>query len=252
MNDRPYNFRVKAGPHCLLATASFLLAASVASAGINPPVLQMDIQVFSTADTDTPIFDQTHIPSNTGPVGPAGSNAWGFDVGVFNPNFNITGEINASPTTSPTSAFLNPTLNFANNSTESLWFMISIKMPTAHMFSLPLEWASSASWTLTGPQPELTTLPDTPLWTVSTDAGSVSSLFPDPTVMNNNNLNISDNISGLLASPVAEYMIIDLAFEISPNAVGGVNGMFSIIPAPGALALLGCAGLVGTSRRRRL
>ena len=252
MNDRIYSFRAKDGPACLMATASLLLAASIASAGISPPVLEMDVQVFSTADTNTPLYDQTVLPSKSGSLGPAGNNAWGFDVGVFNPNFNITGEINASPTISPTAAFLNPTLNFTNNSTESLWFMVSIKMPTSHLFPLPLEWASSASWTLTGPQPELTTLSDTPLWAVSTDAGSLGSLFEDSTAMNNNNLNISNNMSGPLGGSVAEFMMIDLAFELSPNAVGGVNGLFTVVPAPGALALLGCAGLFGTKRRRRI
>jgi len=243
---------MKGGPPCLLGMASLLLAGNVASAGIDPPVLEMDIQVFSTADTNAPVFDQVYNPDNTGPLGPAGSNAWGYEVGVFTQNFNITGEVNASPTTSPTFAFLNPTLNFANNSAESLWFMISIKMPIAHLFALPLEWASSASWTLTGPNPELTTLEDTPLWSVSTDGNSTGSLFPDETVMNNDNLNISDEMSGLLDSPVTEYMMIDLAFELSPNAIGGVNGHFSVIPAPGALALLGIAGLIGTTRRRHM
>lgn len=252
MNDRTNSFRVKSGRACIVAVATLLIASMPVSAGVIAPVLEMDIQVFSTTDTVTPIFDQGYMPDNTGPVGPAGSNAWGFDVGVFGQNFNITGEINASPTTSPTAAFLNPTLNFANTSAESLWFKISIKMPTAHMFSQPLEWVTSASWNLTGPQPKLTTIDDTPLWTVSTDAGSVGSLFPDATVLNNDNLNISDSMSGQLGDPIAEYMIIDLAFELAPNAIGGVNGQFAVVPAPGALALLGCAGLFGLSRRRRM
>lgn len=252
MNDRTYRFRVNGGPACIAAAASLLVASTTASAGVVAPVLEMDIQVFSKADTSTPIFDQVYIPDNDGPIGPDGSNAWGYDVGVFDPSFDITGDINASPTTAPAPAFLNTTLNFANNSTESLWFMISLKMPTSQAFSLPLEWASSASWTLTGPNPELTTLEDTPLWSVSTDAGSVGSLFPDPTSMDNDNLNISDDMGGPLADPVAEYMMIDLAFELSPDAVGGVNGQYIILPAPGSLALLCCAGLIGTSRRRRL
>lgn len=252
MNDRTYNFRMKSGQACIVAAASLLIVSTPALAGVVPPVLEMDIQVFSTADTNTPIFDQVYNPVNSGMIGPSGSNAWGFDVGVLNQNFNITGEINASPTTSPTSAFLNPTLNFANNSAGSLWFMISIKMPTAHMFSVPLEWSSSASWTLTGPEPELTTLQDTSLWSVSTDGNNVGSLFSDSTVMNNTNLNISDDMSGLLAGQVNDYMMITLAFELSPNAIGGVNGMFTVIPTPGAIALIACAGFFGTTRRRRM
>jgi hypothetical protein len=145
---------------------SVLASAGPVSAGIDPPVLSMDIQIFSKADTSTPIYDQVVMPTNTGPVGPPGSHAWGYDVSIFNPNFSITGEVNASPTTSPTSAFINPTLNFANTSADSLWFLISITMPTAHVFNLPLSWNTSASWTLTGPNPELTTLDDTPLWSV--------------------------------------------------------------------------------------
>jgi hypothetical protein len=252
MNERTYNFRVKGGQACIVAAASLLIASAPALGGVVAPVLEMDIQVFSTSDTNTPIFDQVYNPVNSGTIGPAGSNAWGFDVGVLDQNFNISGEINASPTTSPTSAFLNPTLNFANNSAESLWFMITIKMPTAHMFSEPLEWSSSASWTLTGPEPELTTLPDTSLWSVSTDGHTVGSLFSDSTVMNNDNLNISDEMGGLLPGQVADYMMITLAFELSPNAIGGVNGIFTVIPTPGALALLACAGLFGTTRKRRM
>jgi hypothetical protein len=62
--------------------------------------------------------------------------------------------------------------------------------------------------------------------------------------MNNQNLNISDNLGGALGQAVLETMTIDLAFKLSPNAVGGANGLFSIaaVPAPGALALLGIGG----------
>jgi len=234
-----------------VAVGSILVAGSAAIAGIEPPVLEMGVQIFSKADTSTPIFDETILPENTGPFGPPNNDAWGYDVNVFDPAFNITGEINASPTTSPVPAFLNPTLNFANNSTESLWFLISITMPVAHTFDLPLSWASSASWTLTGPNPELKTLEDTPLWSVSTDGNELGSLFPDETVMNNDNLNISDQMGGMLDNPVSDSMTINLAFKLSPNAVGGVNGNFVILPAPGALAMLGIAGLVGTTGRPR-
>lgn len=238
------------GLSCSLAAASLLLASSVASAGIDPPVLEMDIQIFSKADTSTPIFDQTVIPSKSGPFGEP--NSWSFNVGIFDPAFNIEGEINASPTTSPSKAFINPTLNFNNFSADSLWFMISLKMPVAHTFDAPLEWFTSASWTLAGQfPPQLQTLEDTPLWSVGTDGTEVASLFPDPTVMDINQLNLSDSTSGDLFSPVLDYMTIDLAFKLDPGSVAGVNGIFEIIPAPGALAVFGLAGLMGRSRRRR-
>lgn len=235
---------------CSLAAAGTLLVASSASAGIDPPVLEMDVQIFSKADTSTPIFDQTVIPSKTGPFDEP--NAWSYGVGVFDPAFKIEGEVNASPTTAPTKAFINPTLNFENFSQDSLWFMISLKMPVAHDFDLPLQWQTSASWTLAGQfPPQLQTLEDTPLWSVGTDGSEVGSLFPDPTVLDVNQLNISDSTSGDLFSPVTDYMTIDLAFKLDPGSVGGVNGIFQIIPAPSALAVFGLAGLMGRSRRRQ-
>jgi hypothetical protein len=245
--------RMGLGPYVAISVFGLSILASPALAGIAPPELTMDITIFSKEDTKNPIYQQVVTPTNTGPVGPPGSHAWGFDVLVFHPSFSISGDVNASPTTSPVPAFINPTLNFANNTADSLWFLISINMPTAHEFGLPLGWSTSASWTLTGPNPMLSTLEDTPLWSVGADGTQVGSLFPDPVVMDNDNLNISDATSGMFASPVLDSMSIDLAFKLSPNAVGGVNGMFqTVVPAPGVLMLAGVGGLIGTTRRRRM
>jgi hypothetical protein len=236
---------------CCVAAAVVGMSTASAMAGIQPPVLSMDIQVFSKADTNTPIFDQVVEPTLVGPFGPPGSQAWSYDVGVFHPSFVIQGDVNASPTTSPFPALLNTTLNFANTSSDSLWFLVRLTMPIAHTFTLPASWESPAEFTLTGPDPELRTLEDTPLWTVGVDGSPLGSLFPDPTVLDNNQLDVNDFMSGVLANPVNDHMYIDIIFKLSPDAVAGVNGAFRIIPAPGALALLGLGGLIAGTRRRR-
>jgi hypothetical protein len=118
-----------------------LVACSPAIAGIAPPVLTLDLQVFSKADTSQPIFDKQLVPTLTGPLGPPENFAWNYSLSFAHTDFSISnGTINASPLTSPTPAFLNPSINFINTSSQSLWVFMRLSMPVSETLSPPFDW----------------------------------------------------------------------------------------------------------------
>jgi MYXO-CTERM domain-containing protein len=57
---------------------------------------------------------------------------------------------------------------------------------------------------------------------------------------------------GTLPGPTGSLLAIEIDFTLSPGDIAGFNSSFLIIgtPAPGGLALLAVAGLLGTRRRR--
>jgi hypothetical protein len=59
----------------------------------------------------------------------------------------------------------------------------------------------------------------------------------------------STSFDGLVGGSVNSNVAILLTFTLSPGDTATVNGVFTVVPAPGALALFGLFGLAGRRRR---
>lgn len=230
------------------AVAGLLAFGASAHAGLGP--LELDIQV--TTNGGTPLYD-------SGPILLPGTNLFG-DFYQYDANnlvelqnqdfFTASGEINANNDISLGGLSLGPVMNFVNTHNETLEFVVTLTREAAADFAV--NWSTSSAWNLGGgPDPELMTLPGQSLWTASVDGNVVGSLYDDPSGMGGGgDLDLStDPINGSLPGVTGE-MSITLAFQITPGADGGVNGILVLVPAPGALAMLGL-GLVAPRRRRR-
>jgi hypothetical protein len=91
------------------------------------------------------------------------------------------------------------------------------------------------------------------LWTYQVNGSTLTTLFNSPyslTTATNPGTNSSSSGSGGVLAGVPNNIGIRLVFDLSPGEEVEFNGNFAYIPSPGALLLLGLAGL--TSRRRRV
>lgn len=228
------------------ALSAALLCASATDAGVIPP-LEMSVQV---SDSGGVIYSDVFNPAGNDLGG--GLYQYG---GTFadTPEFDVTsvaaGILVRPDLSNPLGALLGPNLQFINETSGTLTFDITLTLPF-NSASSELQWNSDSSWTLGGPgTPSLVTAPDTPLWTVLSDGGTIGTQFDDPSGLSGGGSLGTDPISGLLG-PVSDSIGIRLVFELSGGATAGVNGFFTIVPAPGAIALFGFAGLAGRRRRR--
>lgn len=98
-----------------------------------------------------------------------------------------------------------------------------------------------------------------PIWNYRINNSDAASLFDPPFQLGGSNgpSTISASNTALNGSQTGPYIGavvtsigIRLDFDLSPGERVTFNGALGIIPAPGALALLGLAGLVGRPRRR--
>jgi hypothetical protein len=98
-----------------------------------------------------------------------------------------------------------------------------------------------------------------PIWNYRLNGADVASLFDapfqlggsdGPSTVSASNIGLNPGQTGPLVGTVVTSMGIRLDFDLSPGERVTFNGAFFVIPAPGALALLGLAGMVGGRRRR--
>jgi hypothetical protein len=99
-----------------------------------------------------------------------------------------------------------------------------------------------------------------PMWNYRIDGNDVASLYPTGYQLGGSGpgtISDSRSLSAAQTAPLADMhpgtMSIRLDFDLTPGESVAFNGIFGmlIIPEPGALALLGLAGLLSRGRRRR-
>ena len=91
------------------------------------------------------------------------------------------------------------------------------------------------------------------MWEALTDGTEVASLFDHPSELSFTGPGTTSSSANLPAGSVGDVATsigVNLNFTLSPGETLGITGNFTIAPAPGALALLGIAGLAGRRRRR--
>ena len=97
------------------------------------------------------------------------------------------------------------------------------------------------------------------MWNATIDGLDAVSLFPNGSAFGGSNgpATVDSGPEFLSAAQLASLanqnpsnIGVRLDFDLTPGETVGFVGVFGFIPAPGALALLGLAGLAGRTRRR--
>lgn len=230
--------------------ASLLIGfgASTVSAGLIDPELKIEWWVNSAYVGELApngVFDSTHQWWHY--------NGFASDLNTgVNLNFDLNAD--ADPLISGNLTVENPFLPVVN-------VKLVVTLPVAP--TLPngsLMQGSAAVGLTTEGGGSLSTLAGKPLWRGMIDGSAVgpsASLFFDPFALTNASTG-SSGTSGNFGAPfmvpgpaVLSSIGIEINFSITQNDQGSFTSVFYVIPAPGAIALLGFGGLIGTGRRRR-
>jgi hypothetical protein len=192
-------------------------------------------------------------------------------VGIYNGtlanagNWNAYYNINASSTIagSSASAYQTGSFSITNLTAGTVTYLITLALPTdvGTPQSGSFTFSGSVSGTLiTGGAGMLQTVgAGTSLWTAQTGGSVVDTLFDDPFMVQRSSAGAtnfgSQSFTGMSSSTFGDTIGMTFSFRLSAGSTASfttaLNGSGTVIPAPGALALLGCAGLVGNRRRRR-
>lgn len=256
---------------CGLAVGALALAAPTHA----NPIVNFDVTVlgglggpFSTSwsqvgvPTATPgvfNFNQTNSPFPTGLNGP--DNQWSVSVWDFAADDDPAGAGAAA------GARLGAAFTVTNNLPETgnpadnhLYFSIYINM-NVYTAAQPTSFFGSGGMTLTAPGGSggfnQITAVGGPIWNYRVNGADVASLYPAGFNLglsgpgtNSTSANLSPAQTAPLAGLVPTNIGIRLDFDLTPGETVTFNGVFAYIPAPGGLALLGLAGLLGARRRR--
>lgn len=234
------------------SAATLALAATITAV---VSVQSADAGVTMTVNVDG--FGDTFGPNGIVPLQTPGA-----VIDKYNPDhsvaglYNMWGDVNVIHAGNMQGMAL--PLNVENLSNQVLKFTITI---TADLTFLPtggLSWVDSSSFNLGGAaNAELMTHgffnpgPDGPsLWQAYVDGVQVDDHFDDPSGMGGGGGDLSEPNHVGVVGGVNNSISIQLAFLLSPGAIGGTSGQFQLTPAPGSLALLAGAGLIGRRRRR--
>lgn len=193
-------------------------------------------------------------------------------VGIYNGtlanagNWNAYYNLNASSTLTgaSASAFQTGSFSITNLTSGTVTYLITMALPTDVGTPQPgsFTFNGSVSGTLItsgGPGMLQTVGAGTSLWTAQTGGSVVDTLFDDPFMVQRSSAGAtnfgSQSFSGVSSSTFGDTIGMTFSFRLSAGSTASfttsLNGSGTIIPAPGALALLSCAGLVGNRRRRR-
>jgi hypothetical protein len=261
-------------------TSKITRAALVATAILAPAVLsshalatvQFDIQVLG--GTGGPYSNSFSQPG-TGTINPQVSNYQGSLVDPFGEWSIINWDFNADRTPSGSGAEMGVRMgavftiqnNLPDGATANdnhLYFSIMISQALTGAMTATNVWGNGGM-TLTIDEsangfPGTLRAIGTPIWNYRLNGGDVASLFAPPfqlggsngpSTISASNTALSSAQTNPLIGTVVTSMGIRLDFDLSPGERVTFNGAFGVIPAPGALALLGLAGLAGARSRRR-
>ncbi|HWB19138.1 MAG TPA: hypothetical protein VG711_02475 [Phycisphaerales bacterium] len=170
--------------------------------------------------------------------------------------FKLTGDVNM--VNIGNTHGMNTPVSIENLSGGTLNFVITFVGDLTFNPGNTLNWTDSSSWSLGGPDGQtLTTLgfnnpgPDgDSLWTAMADGVDVNAIWDDPTGLSGSGSSLGVSSENGTIAAINSSIGIRLSFSLSAGGIATVSGGFMLTPAPGAMALLGMAGLVKNRRRR--
>jgi len=247
-------------------------AMMIASSALAAPIVNIGISVAggSGGPQALPTINQATNPSATPGIFEA--NGAQNDPSAFNEwamNWAVTADDDPSPF-GQIGTRLGANFTIMNNRTDGalagdnhLQFTILVNMNLMPGFAANVMYAANGGPTITVPanqsfEGQLTTVGNSPMTNFLLNNASQASLFTAGTVLaassNPGGGSSTNSLSGSVPlspfSPGPGSMSILMTFDLTPGDRVTFNYNYAVIPAPGALALLGLAGVVGSRRRR--
>jgi len=240
---------IRLGVRGLLATAALAAATTMTASGDGPTVT-----LGISADGNS----QSQNLNGSSTADPVVFNYQGSLLGgagdwLLSWNFNASNNANGG-----TQAFTAGNYVIQNLSSEAISFEFTVSLPTA-LVGRTL-YGGSVSGGLTTSGPGFIADKDTALWTGSSGANSIASLFNNPfgvvrTEAGSSSLgfeSFGEPIPSLAGPDLGSDLTITLRFLLGANSSASFTSVFvAAVPGPGAMALLGLGGLVAGTRRRR-
>ncbi len=233
-----------------IATAACATAAAATmSAAADGPTVTLGITADGSNQTQNLIGSSTATPDVFNYQGNVIDGAGAWTLGW---NFN------ASNNQGGNKAFTAGNYVIQNLSDHSIVFNLTVSLPVALLGSTVYGGSVSGGLTTTGPG-FISSLTG-PLWTGSTGAATIGTLFNPPfnvarTDPGSSSLgfdSFGNPIPSLPGPNLGSDLKITFAFLLGANSSASFTSVFvAQIPTPGAAALLGLAGLAGVGRRRR-
>lgn len=237
------------------AAATFVVVATTSTSAF-ATALPMSLTINAGSTSSLESLNPTSVSGGIGIYNGSLSNA-----GNWNAYYNM----NASSTVSGASASAYQTGSFSitNLTAGTVTYLITLALPTdvAGPQTGSYTFNGSVSGTLiTSGQGRLETVgAGTSLWTAQTGGSVVDTLFDDPFLVQRSSQGAtnfgSQSFTGVASSSFGDTIGMTFSFRLSAGSTASfttsLNGSGTAVPAPGALALIGCAGLVRNRRRRR-
>jgi hypothetical protein len=248
---------------CAILIASSALAAPIVNIGISVAGGTGGPQVI-------PGINQNTVPSATPGIfegfgnqnDPTVNNEWSI-------NWGVTADDDPSPF-GQIGTRLGANFTIVNNRTDGalfsdnhLQFSILVNLNLLAGFAQNVMYAANGGPTITVPagqafEGQLTTVGNNPMTNFLLDNTSQASLFAAGSILaassnpggGSSTNSWSGNVPLTPYTPPPSSMSILMNFDLSPGETVTFNYNYFVIPTPGAIALLGIAGVVGTRRRR--
>lgn len=182
--------------------------------------------------------------------------------GIWSAFYNLNASSSVTMSSSEQSganSWMSGSFSISNTTQSEVTYFITLSLPTAVTSAMSGLFNGSISGTLvTGGAGYLRTVGDTSLWTASSGGMTVKTLFDAPVNVNRGSAGAtslgSQSFTATSSPMFGDNLATILSFKLSAGATASFTTSFSGIgtpvPAPGAVALLGCAGLALRRRRR--
>lgn len=244
---------------------SLRLAATVAVCAVSAPAfaaaLPMSLTINAGSASALHDLAPNSVSGGTGIYNGTLSDAGDWNVFY---NFNASSTVNSTGgVQTGASAFQNGSFSITNLTAGEITYLITLTLPTEVTDSMLGSFTGSVSGTLitSGPGLLATAGPATSLWTAQTGGTTVAPLFENPFIAQRSTQGATSigsrsfgNPDPLATSTFGNTIGITFNFRLSAGATASfttnLSGVGTPVPAPAALAVLACAGLVPSRRRR--
>lgn len=244
----------------LLVAAALSLVSPAAQAN---PIINYNFSV--TGDSSPGVQDNfAFAQAGVATADPQRFSHMGSLVDPVHNDWAINWNSTSDPDPSVGSALLISGLTIENNmadlgpGTNHLQFVLQLTLPV-YASNLPATVVGNAGMTLNitpGSPGILTTVGNNSIWNAQINGATVGSLYNPGFVLGGSSgpatasTNPGQQIAPFNFNNPINTIGIRIVFDLTPGETVTFNDTFQFIPTPGALALLGLAGLAGGRRRR--
>ena len=172
-----------------------------------------------------------------------------FSQQIIDDSFSV----NANFVGSPENAFIGGGFQIANSTAGQIDFTLEFLLPINELESSLNDWAGSLTIAITGFDASIQSLLNEPIWAAAANGELMGTMLTDPFEMSVDGFG-TDSIAAAIdgSTPFAGggFLAVRYAFSLSAGDSVVFGGSLGYVPAPGAIALLGLASLIGPRRRR--